>query len=707
MEASSRPAAPAGAPAIVTPSDLEVHPKGRSTWVARGGALDTEAITLGEAALVGTVLLVGVTAIAALAAAHLHRYGLGATALGGLVGLAVLAAAARVAGRPPRVVLDLPGLAILVAAGALALFMFLPGYHYAAGDRDPGGYMMTGAAIAHTGSVQFTDPVLAAGLPVQLQSPGARFRGIWITDASAGLITPQFYHLWPALLAVADSLHGFAGEANVDPLVGVLGVLLLVALARRVGGLVAAGGTGVLMSTHMMQVWQAKYPTAEVFTQALYVGAVLALVVALQTRWRWPSFVAGALVGAGWLARPDGVLVVLLAVGVGALLYVLRRFDARGGWFALGLLPVGAYGAYQAYGPARAYTVGNGVPALPVILAAVLVCVLGAVAARPVADRLAARIFGRRTELVPVSRSWRRRIGLAILLGYAFLFCLAMVRPLFGADYVAYQGRPIRSYDERSIYWLSWFFTWPGLLLILVGIAAVVLDRWTPAPWVLVLPTLVLLPLYMYHAKNSPFLMWWARRYVSTALPGMVVLIALGLAAVFHYGRRFRSRPARLSTGAAAGLLALFLVANYLHQSLPLRHHDEWGGSYFVGRDIAALSGGRQGVYLWQGDQYCCAAAPTLFAGPLWLEQDQLSVLIPATPAAVPGYVTAYVRHFAGQPVFLVYERGAPPPLPGLAVTVAREFSGTLPRWGESSITRPASAVTIPYHFTVYRVTAS
>jgi hypothetical protein len=705
MEATSRSATPTDE---VSVQPAEPAPRGvRGFWTERPTpsryVLDVRTVTVGELAVFGVTIVVALLAVAGLAAAHLHHYTLGNAVLGTVAGILALAVLARFGGALPRVVLDLPGLLVLAGAGLLALFMFLPGYHYAAGDRDPGGYMMTGSAIAHTGSVSFTDPVLASDLPVQVQGPGARFRGIWISDAGTGRITPQFYHLWSALLATANKLHGFAGQAGVDPLVGVVAVLLLVCLARRLGGLVAAGAAGLLISTHMMQVWQAKYPTAEVFTQLLYLGAVLGLVIALQTRWRWPAFVAGALVGAGWLARPDGVLLVLLAVGAGATLYVLRRFDARGWWFAAGLAVVGCYGAYQAYGPAVVYTRDNSIPKLPVIAGLVALCVVGALVLRPVADWASRRWLSRRTDEVTVTRTWQRRLGLTLLGVYLVLFGLEVIRPFFGADYINYLGRSIRSYDERSLYWLSWFFTWPGLLLILVGIGYVALSRWTPAAWVIVIPTLLLVPVYAWHAKNSPFLMWWGRRYVSYALPGMVLLMAFGLAAI--WALRHRWLP-RVAGPAGAALLTAFLVVIYLHQSLPLRQHDEWGGSYFVASDMAALGNGTQGVFLWQGEQYCCAAAPTLFAGPLWLEQQQISVLLPSKPAALPGYITAYLRHYPDQPVFLVYEKGAPPAMPGLRVTEVREFVGGLPRWGESSITRPASALQIPYDFTVYRVTA-
>jgi hypothetical protein len=151
--------------------------------------------------------------------------------------------------------------------------------------------------------------------------------------------------------------------------------------------------------------------------------------------------------------------------------------------------------------------------------------------------------------------------------------------------------------------------------------------------------------------------------------------------------------------------LAAFLAAVQLHQSVPLRAHDEWGGSYGVTRAIADLSGGKQGVYLWQPASYCCAAPQTLFASPVWLVDNEQSMLLPGKPADVPAFVQAYLRHFPDQPVFLVYDRTAhPPALPGVLVTRAARFAGTLPHWVESSISRPTSAIEVPYDFSVYRV---
>ena len=57
---------------------------------------------------------------------------------------------------------------------------------------------------------------------------------------------------------------------------------------------------------------------------ALFAGAVLGVVVALKTKRRAPAGIAGFLAALTFLVRPDGILVVLLALGMCALLVGLR-----------------------------------------------------------------------------------------------------------------------------------------------------------------------------------------------------------------------------------------------------------------------------------------------------------------------------------------------------------------------------------------------
>jgi hypothetical protein len=640
------------------------------------------------------VVVLAVVAVVSLAWAHAHHHALPAVLLTSVLVLAGLGyALVRLGGRP-RVVRDRGGLFAVLGCGVLALVMFLPGFSYGVSDKDPGGYVAHAVQIARDGSYSFTDPALAApDLPVELASPGARFPGIWVRNADTGLMVPQFYHLWTAFLATAYDLAGFGGLTAATPLAGVVAVMALVGLLRRVGGVAAAAVGGVLLSTNMLQVWQAKYPTSEVFAEAVFVGALFFVVLAARERWRPAAFLAGLLAGVGFLNRADGWLLVMLAAATLAVLSVARRADGEVAWGVAGLGLVLPYALWQAYAAARGYTVGNGVPSLAKTLLLLAALVLGALAARAVLRRPVAWLM----ETAGRQR-FQRTAGLLICVFFALLLVVGFLRPyLFGDEHFVYQGKVLRSYDEQNVRRLSWFFTIPGFGLAGLGLAVVALRRWTLAAWAVVVPTLLLLPVFAYKAHNSTRLMWWARRYVSNVLPGVVVLMALALGFAFAWRWRGR-RPLRLpALLAAAGLTAVFLS-----QSLPLRSHDEWHGSFGVAQRIAALSGDARGVYLWQPPPFCCAAPTSLWATPVWLERGELSVLLPLDAATQQDYLAAYRKAFPNDPLFVVWTGTAPPPLTGL--TPVAHLAGTLPFWEESDIKRPSKTRPIRYDLTVYRV---
>jgi hypothetical protein len=656
---------------------------------------------------------IAVTALMSLAAAHLGVLTLGTVIVSTIVAVVVLAGLVFASGPRPRFAWDLPGLAVTVIAAAFACWLYFPGFHYAAGDRDPGGYVMHAIEMSRSHSYDFIDKVITDGLPYETVTPGARFPAIWIHDPATGQIVPQFYHLWPALLATSWNLRGWGGVTNTTPLVAVVAVMLVVVLARRVtmasgraAGIASLGAAvvaGAVLAPNMLQVWQAKYPTAEILAQLLFTAATLALVISIQTRWRWPAGIAGLLVGIGLLERADAILLVFMLVGLGAALWVLRRFDARGWWGAVGLALLLPYGLWQAYGPAKSYTISATHLSLTKVVGVIGAVVLAALVLRPLGRPLAARI-----NALVESRRAQVWLGLAVAAVVGALFGLAIIRPSFGQDFVPYNNGPIiRSYDEQNAYRLAWFLTWPGWLLMLAGVALVALRRWRASAWAIALPLLLLLPVYMWHSRNSPWLMWWGRRFVSSTLVGIAILVALATAwlAVSWLMMR-RARAIGVIAGVAAVAGAAWMAGTGVSQSLPVRHHDEWGGSYDVERRISALAGDEQGVYLWSRARYCCAAPQALFGAPMWLIWDEISVVLPKDPADVPEYVEAYVEHFAEQPVFLVYDHGEEPPaMDGLEVTKVKQFVGTLPRWTETPDYRPTSAIDVPYDFTVYRVT--
>jgi hypothetical protein len=647
----------------------------------------------GEALALAATLGMGLLAWAGLGLADTGRYRLPAALALAVAALAAVAVVAwRAGGRPPLVA-DRGGLAVLAGVALVAAVLFFPGFSYGVG-KDPGIYVSHGIAIARLGSSSMEDPVLdrVPRVEVMREDPVNRLPAIWIEHWDPGRVIVQFYHLWPALLASAFQAGGYTGLVNLTPLCGLLAVLLVTLAARRAFGLLAGALAGLLLTANMLEVWHARYPSSEMFTQLLVAGALLGVVVALQTRWRAAAGVAGLLLGLAYLARPDSLLLVLLAVAAGCALIVTGRFDARAGWFAAGLAITLPYGLLQAYVLERHYTLANRVPDFPVVAAVIVGSLAVAVLLRLAAPQ-AGRWFARWLARRPVQR-W---IGVALVGGAGLLLLLGFLRPwLFGPAYGLINGRSTRTYDEASLIRLSWFLTVPGFGLALAGLALVALRRWRAEAWALVLPVACLLPLYAYHAGVSSRLMWWTRRFVPTILPGLVVLtaVALGVGLAWAVG------PARLRwpVRAAAAVAAISLLVVFAGQSLPLRHHQEHGGSFEAIQRIARAAGDRQGIFLWPQ-----TGELTAFGGAVWLQQGQVGAMLPQRPD--PGYVRSFVRGFPGQPVFLVATGDNSPPGYG-AVGLRRvdRFTYLMPVWRETYQSRPSSARKVPIRFSIWQV---
>ena len=137
----------------------------------------------------------------------------------------------------------------------------------------------------------------------------------------------------------------------------------------------------------------------------------------------------------------------------------------------------------------------------------------------------------------------------------------------------------------------------------------------------------------------------------------------------------------------------VFLLAVFLSQSLPLRHHQEHGGSFeAVQRDRRRRRRPPGGVPLAAGQGAVRGQLP--FGGPVWLHQGQVAPCSRERPDA--AYVQSFVRGFPGQPVFLVSGRQAPRDYAGLGLRLADRITYAMPVWEETYVTRPSKAVGVP-----------
>lgn len=673
-------------------------------------------LTLGElGGIIGVVALASV-GTASLALAQLgHHNGWLALALGLGFTAATAALAALVDGRV-SVTFDRAELVLLAGTFAAALVFFFPGFRYAYADKDPGVYVAQSFAIAREGNVDIRNPVEAAGLP-HGQELHQFFSGVnegRAPDSS----TSQFYHYYPATLATADDLAGSSGVFQIAPVLATASLALFVLATRRAAGTAVAAIISALLVTSMMQVWQARYPSTEMLSQLLLSGALLAAVLALERRWATGAFVAGLLSSAGFLVRPDGFLYILVGAGVLALVIAAGSVDRRAVALGIGLAVPLPYAFWNAYVARSLYSSINSVPSSAVLLAA-CVGLLGAGWAVAAARRRAAlrdKMPWLRRDWRAEWRRWQLVVGGACTLGFAALLAVFWFRRrLFGSSdrYSAIREEWTENLNVDNLRTLALFVTKPGLALAVAGVAVLLLSRSKLSLYVLVLPGIALLPVYLWDARISMRLMWWARRFVPAVLPALLLLTALGLAwAMFHRWRPDR-RPERLaSTGLrlAGGAGTVVLVAAFAGQSLPLRDHHEMRGSWDAAESIASVAGDRQGVFLY-GEYPDHDVLHPLRNTPavLWWVFDETTASLPEELDA--GTVEAYAEAFPGQPVYLVLadEEGFPPELPADRFDLVDEIAVDL-EWleettaGGPDITRPEETRSFTWNLTIWQL---
>ncbi len=203
---------------------------------------------------------------------------------------------------------------VLLFGAVLVVFavMVARPFEVVLGARDAGVYAATGFAIARTGGIvqhdtliqqiaedqQSPEPALQAAAEqaeTNLLGPQPasrylatrlRFSGYLINDGDIerGLVTPQFFHLYPAWIGLLASLLGLRGGLLATSMFGLLGVWSVGMLGRRLAGRWVGLLGALFLALNGAQVWFSRYSTSEACAQflsfaALYFFAVMQLPV--------------------------------------------------------------------------------------------------------------------------------------------------------------------------------------------------------------------------------------------------------------------------------------------------------------------------------------------------------------------------------------------------------------------------------------------
>jgi len=467
-----------------------------------------------------------------------------------------------------------------VALVLLCVPLYFRPHEFILGGADAGVYVNTGVNLARTGALFIRDPEVAqierdvwpslfraqpAGSPVGF----VRFPGYYLSDDQPGLVIPQFFALQSVWIALAALAGGVKAGLYMTPVWGVLGVLGLYYAGRALFGRPVGALGAFLLAITPTQVWFARYPTAEVLTQALMWGGFYAWAVftARDEAPRPLGLVAGLALGSAFLARIDVPYLVLLPAGW--LVYRLATHQAqrRDLWFLLPFTALAIHGAVHALVFSRPYTLSTygGVSflareAAPLILAAGIIGVVGLAAIRNHS------FHGDTAPIHALVEQFRYPVRMGLVAGLIGLAVYGyIIRPRLGAiQWVPYLygATEVPLSDHENMVRLGWYLTPLGIWL---GVAGMALIAWRE-PWRRIwFPlglALMATVLYLYRLLNNPHHIYAMRRYVPLVIPLFTLAGVYALVWLWHSpaedGRR-RIEAVRHSSLVLRRLLPLAL----------------------------------------------------------------------------------------------------------------------------------------------------
>jgi len=460
-----------------------------------------------------------------------------------------------------------------IGCGALLLlFAVLPNMRQSEmilGGWDPGVYLHTAAAVAHSGAVKIVDPDLAALSELERDVIARNLFGVvepfgGMRVLPTGETSPSFHHAYPCLMASVWPLGGVRAALWVNPLFHVGSVILIAILVGCLFGARWAWVGGLLLAVSPAQIWQAGFSTAEMSTQFFLLGASLFLLLSQSRREGGvgAAILSALCLGFALLIRYDTIIYLVPLMLVLFAGFHVARYPRRVVIMAVVLLPLVYHFYYiQTYIAPYYHPVSNMVKP-----------VLGMVAGFVAVWMVFFRVF--RQKLAPHLASLDKVLRATLLVGFAiWLAFVSLVRPALPANATGNEG-PIMSFlagpDAGNIFHLPSFVGWPAFILSAVGLLVGIWRVRSFTPRAMLYAAIVSLVVITTHVFNDHFLMWVSRRFVPVIIPLLVVMAVASLVAIDQRWPIFR--PWRLVV-----VIAVLLVGVGPGSYSVMKHRD-WPG---------------------------------------------------------------------------------------------------------------------------------
>lgn len=458
------------------------------------------------------------------------------------------------------------------------------------GAQDTGVYFNTAVQIALHGTVVARDPVMAslnqtAFTSLYYQkclcgSYGSVQEGFYIANPVQGLIVPQFFYLFPSLMAAFFSSNAPTTMLYFTPILSLISIVTLYVIVREMSGVWAAALSASLLGLNFAQIYFSRAPYSDILLQLLFLSAILAYIkIAKGEHSRFYVVVFGLAVGAMTITKLEGWLGAVVLLCVVALSFRDRILDRSFRPFVILLFFFGFLSGLSTwffwndyvydvaidlragmlrYGLGRVAEVGlfsfGMVLAFPVIL-------LTSLSLSPLLSRICRKVLQR------IPRGSRMSGGVLKL-----MIPLILITTALCYGYYLWPHGDITG-SSWTLDKLGWYVgNFPGLAAGLVGLVIVGSKQWKRTRAALVL-CLMFLGFYIVGTIYAdvrvavffgPFQPWWVRRFVALVIPALTI----GIGAIVSDISRIQIRKLRIGQPISIGVALLILLLTAQH--LPL-----------------------------------------------------------------------------------------------------------------------------------------
>lgn len=563
-----------------------------------------------------------------------------------------------------------PLLLLLVVGAAL----FIPPSMNMFGGADETVYPNVAAQVRRTGSVFQEDPVVPTVPDNRLDFFYKRFYekkdgtkellfaiqepGFYLTDIPKGEVTPQFFFFYPSQMAVLMAFIGTRGGFLILALYGLISLTALYLIALEIMNRWAALLAGLFLAVNFLQVYFAKYSTAEMAMQAFFLSGLFFFI---QYRRRieeggpgtaWAGMLSAACFGCTLLIHMEALLITVPLFA--AYCYYCAAEGLRGitrdRVFLLTIAPFYAATVLLYFGPYRIYATTvvrmyiERVPGGWATVGAVTVAAFAAVALMRVRNgALFKWLYSRRKVILAVA---------CVVLVLAVAFALFVRPALSGRGELPPEQRSYRAYYMPR---LATYLTALGLLLALAGYCLFLLRGVDLRNLLIPLTGIFYTAVFVYQPMVRSVLAYGMRRFIPVAVPVAALMEAYALYSLWDAlapgtGRRW------LKT--AAGALCALSAAALIAWSLSWTVHIAWIRGFRYSLPVVSRV---EDIAAGGGLIVCDTPSGRLLPAPLRCVYGRSAVKLRRNVYAADPWFREFVRTYEerGEPVYVVASRGS------------------------------------------------